>query len=139
MSQRPEYPIPSAAAVVFDGEKVLLVAKKYDPRAGEWGFPGGKMNMGETVFEAAERECLEETGLTVTATQLLDVMDVIDPSPECRWHYVLNLVICTLQGGTLAPSDDAADAGWFTADNLPTPLIESVPDYVARALVVTQH
>ena len=56
-------PTMASACVVFKDDHVLLVAKKHEPLAGQWGFPGGKINSGETILTAAKRECFEETGI----------------------------------------------------------------------------
>lgn len=58
-------PIAAAIAVVLRGERLLLVRRSHRPDAGRWGFPGGKIEPGETVETAAVRECREEAGLSV--------------------------------------------------------------------------
>jgi len=64
-----------AAGVIVEREgKVLLVRRRMTPRRGLWTFPGGFVDFGESPTEAAARECLEETGLVVEITGLLDVV-----------------------------------------------------------------
>lgn len=85
-------------------------------------MPGGKVEFGESLAEAAQRELLEETGLLAKPQNLFRIRDI--KSPE--FHYSLHSVTAILEGGTLKASDDAADARWVTLneiDQLPT-----VPD-----------
>ncbi len=63
----------SAAVVVRKGDKVLLIQENEKERTGVWGFPAGKANFDELIFQAAEREFLEETGYSVRITGLVSV------------------------------------------------------------------
>ncbi|MFX6119029.1 NUDIX domain-containing protein, partial [Acinetobacter baumannii] len=58
-----ERPIPATIAVVLRDDRVLLVRRANPPDAGRWGFPGGKIERGETIAEAAIRELMEETAV----------------------------------------------------------------------------
>lgn len=109
-------PGPGAIAVVFHEGRFLLVKRKKAPNARTWGFPGGRVEPGETALAAAERELAEETGVTGKAERYLTNIDVItrDDSGEVRFHYLLAVVICAYQGGTPVAADDVSDAGWFT-------------------------
>jgi len=72
-------PVPIAVAVVMDGGRVLIGPRAPGkPLAGLWEFPGGKAAPGESVQAAAERECMEETGLRVRVVRVLD---------ETTWSY----------------------------------------------------
>ena len=113
-------PIPAALAVLVRDRQVLLVRRANPPDQGLWGFPGGRIERGETVFAAAERELAEETGLAGTAIRLLDALDLLDHAPDgtLRYHFILLAVLCTPGSGFLRAADDALEAGWFDADAL---------------------
>ena len=69
----PSLPLVGAGAVVHRGEKVFLVKRRYAPNRGKWALPGGLVELGEKVEDAAAREVLEEPGLHVRLEGLLDV------------------------------------------------------------------
>jgi ADP-ribose pyrophosphatase len=111
----PTAPQAAIGAVVMDKNRILLVKRKYAPNRGKWSIPGGSIELGETLREAAEREILEETGLTVRAREPIYCFDYIERerNGRVRFHYVIVDLAADLVGGELKPSDDAADAGWF--------------------------
>ena len=82
-------------AVVLRGEgsdtRALIVQRAQQPNAGRWGFPGGVLELGETVGEGAMRELLEETGIVAEPAGVLNVHDAISRDDEGRvqFHYVL--------------------------------------------------
>ena len=80
----------------------------------------GVLELGETLRQAAEREVLEETGLVVRASELLGVFDriVADEAGRHQYHYVLIDFLCEVISGELQAAGDAADAQWFTADEV---------------------
>jgi ADP-ribose pyrophosphatase len=84
------------------------------------------LELGETLRQGAEREALEETGLTVRATELLGVFERIVPDADQRtsYHYVLIDFLCEFISGELCAGHDACDANWFTPEEfagLPLP------------------
>ena len=105
----PRRPKLGAIAVVVHEGQTLLVQRRNPPNAGQWGFPGGHVELGETALEAAARELLEETGVTATPTGYLANVDVITQSPDgaVQHHYLLAAVQCTYISGT--PIADNAD------------------------------
>ena len=109
-------PVPAAGVLIVDEGRVLLVKRKYDPRAGEWCIPAGFMESGETPEQTAVRELLEETGLEGELTGLFHVYAGFD---DPRVRAVLILYTARVAGGVLAPGDDAIDAAWFALDDLP--------------------
>ena len=98
----------------------LLVKRANPPDAGLWGFPGGRIEPGEGLFEAASRELQEETGLTARGEAVLTAFDSIhhDAGGALRFHYVIVAVRCVLMDATKRPeplaADDALEAGWFS-------------------------
>lgn len=114
MPQAPR-PIAAVLGVIVRESQVLLVRRDNPPDAGFWGFPGGKIEAGETIEQAAVREVKEETGLDVicqTQDVLLEAFDY-DESGRLRYHYLLIPVICDWQGGEAVAASDVSDARWF--------------------------
>ena len=115
----PERPVPAVGAVVFRRTDVLLVQRDSEPNRGRWSVPGGALEFGETVEEAAVRETLEETGVTVKPVRAFDVRDYIERRGErIRWHYVLVDVLCAYVRGEPAHGSDARDARFIPVRRL---------------------
>jgi ADP-ribose pyrophosphatase YjhB (NUDIX family) len=110
----PDRPIVGVGTVIVDQERVLLVKRGSPPLLGQWSLPGGVVELGETLRAAAEREAREETGLTVEAGEVLEVLDRIVPGKDGapQYHYVLIDFLCIVKGGKLHAGSDAADACW---------------------------
>jgi ADP-ribose pyrophosphatase YjhB (NUDIX family) len=123
----PERPIVGVLAVVLRDDRALVVRRANPPMTGRWGFPGGVLELGETVAQGAMRELFEETGVIAEAAGPLTVIDTIDRDEEgrVRYHYTLVAVIGHWRSGEGAPGDDADEVAWLSrADiidrNLPT-------------------
>ena len=112
----PNHPLPGVLALVERQGRLLMVQRGREPDRGKWGYPGGLVELGETVAQAAIRELAEETGLRAESLGVVDVFDVITPDAEgrVRYHFVLSVVRCHCALGEPVAADDAADAGWFT-------------------------
>ena len=112
----PERPIVGVLAVVLRGDRVLVVRRANPPMPGRWGFPGGVLELGETVAQGAMRELLEETGVKAEAASPLTVMDTIDRDSEgrVRYHYTLVAVIGHWRSGEGVAGDDADELAWLT-------------------------
>lgn len=113
-------PVPAVIAVVVHEGRALLVRRANPPDAGRWGFPGGKIDFGETVADAAIRELREETGIAGEAQEVMTTLDVLVPGDDgsIRQHYVLIAVRCRWLSGTPLAGDDALDARWFFLSEL---------------------
>ena len=109
---------PKVAAAVLgeqDG-RVLLVRRAGEPFRGLWTLPAGFVDAGEDPARAAERECLEETGLSVRVKRVLDV--IAGREHERGADFVI-LYQAEVLGGTLSPNDDADAVEWFEPGDLP--------------------
>ncbi|WP_274532625.1 MULTISPECIES: NUDIX hydrolase [unclassified Aureimonas] len=107
-------------AVVIRGAQVLLVRRANPPDVGLWGFPGGKIDLGETIEAAAVRELREETGITGEFVRVLTAVDAFDINGDghLRQHFILIAVVCHWVSGEPVAGDDASDARWFDLDEL---------------------
>jgi 8-oxo-dGTP diphosphatase len=116
----PEVPLVGVGAIIIEGDRVVLVKRAHPPLQAEWSIPGGVIEVGELVREAAVREAREETGLIVEPGELLGVYDRVLRNPEKRvqYHYVLIDFLCRRVAGDLAAASDAAEVCWFTQDEL---------------------
>ena len=109
-------PKVAAAVLVEQDGQVLLVRRVGEPFRGYWTLPAGFINSGEDPAEAAMRECLEETGLSVRVTRLFDIIAGREHPSGADFVIVYHAEIIS---GELKPSDDADAAEWFPRGSLP--------------------
>ena len=116
----PGQPCVAVGAIVFKDNKVLLVRRGKPPAENLWAIPGGRVEIGETLREAAEREILEETGITIRALEPVYTFDVIeqDTGGRTRFHYVIVDLTADYIRGEPRAGDDAAAARWISSDEL---------------------
>lgn len=112
-------PVPAAGVILVRDGAVLLVKRKYEPRAGWWCLPAGFMEAGETPEQTAVRELQEETGVFAQLTGLFGVYAGFD---DPRVRAVLILYTGVITGGDERAGDDAIELGWFPLDALPEEL-----------------
>lgn len=104
-------PVPAVGVVCLRGDEVLLIRRGTPPRQGEWSLPGGRIEPGERLAEAALRELREETGVEADLIGLVDVVDGL--FPEAGRHYVLIDYAAVWTHGEPVAGDDAAEAVFF--------------------------
>ncbi len=125
----PDRPIVAVLAVVMRGEKALIVQRAQQPNQGRWGFPGGVLELGETVREGAMRELFEETGIAAEPADILNVNDAIHRDAEGRvqFHYTLIAVHGIWRSGEGAAADDAAAVAWVSRAEIEAGLYPTFP------------
>ena len=116
----PVCPVVAVGAVVFRSARVLLVRRGQPPSQDLWAIPGGRVRLGETLQAAAERETLEDTGLTVRARQPVYTFDLLekDSQGRIRFHYVIVDLIADYVTGTISAGDDARAARWIGPEEI---------------------
>ena len=129
-------PAPAAGVILARDGEILMVKRRFDPRAGTWCLPAGFLEYGESPERCAVRELREETGLRARLTGLLGVYAGID---DPRARTVLILYSADATGGRLKPGDDAIEARFFRFGSLPRPLAfasheRAIADFRARPI-----
>ncbi len=124
LRQYPIVPLVGVGVLLTRNNSLLLVKRKFDPDAGFWAIPGGHLDLGERVEDAAEREAYEETGFIVKVSKLAGIIDKImyDDSGKVEYHYVLiNYFVEQIDGDQNqqpVPNSDALDAKFVPYDEL---------------------
>jgi 8-oxo-dGTP diphosphatase len=135
----PEVPLVGVGAIIIEGPRIVLVKRAHPPLQAQWSVPGGVLEVGELVREAAVREAREETGLTVEPGELLGVYDRVLRNPEQRvqYHYVLIDFLCRRVVGEIAAASDAAEVRWFSREELPAlNLAEDTLDVIRKGFAI---
>jgi ADP-ribose pyrophosphatase len=118
-NEYPEQPQVAVGAIVIREGKVLLVKRNQPPGDGLWAIPGGRVNLGESLKQAAEREIKEETGVTIDAREPIYTFEVInEDNSGIRFHYVIIDLVADYVSGEPCPGDDASEARWVSPDEL---------------------
>ncbi|MFC4174062.1 NUDIX hydrolase [Microvirga sp. GCM10011540] len=128
-------PVPAVIAVVVHEGQTLLVRRANPPDAGLWGFPGGRIEYGETVHAAALRELEEETSVKGEVQGVITTLDILDRSDDgsLRHHFILIAVQCRWLSGLPTAGDDALEARWFRIADLHPDRIDMSADVDAIA------
>jgi 8-oxo-dGTP pyrophosphatase MutT (NUDIX family) len=116
----------SVSAVIFDGRGRLLLQQRSD--GGQWGLPGGSVEVGESLREAVVREVREETGLRVAPGRLVGVyseprLQVVRYPDGNVWHYINVCFECAVRGGRLTTCDETLALDWVSPARLPRTLL----------------
>ncbi|MCE1253734.1 MAG: NUDIX domain-containing protein [Anaerolineae bacterium] len=140
-AERPACPVcgwiyfadPKVAAAIFliHDEKILLTQRSYDPFKNYWALPAGFIDAGEDPRLAAERECLEETGLVIKS---LDLLDMFSGREHPHGADIVLVFRAHLLEGQLCAGDDASAAAFFSAAELPPLAFKATQQIVQRWL-----
>lgn len=116
----PSHPIPGVGVVVRKDNHVLLIRRGNPPRQGDWGLPGGVLEIGETWRDAAVREVREECGIEIALGEIIDVVDIIvrDDAERAQYHYAIVDFVADYTRGDLRAASDVLDARWVSPDEL---------------------
>lgn len=114
---------------VVQNGSVLLVRRVNEPELGKWSLPAGFVDGDEDPQLAAERECLEETGLDVETDRLLEV---IHQPVKAEGASIVIVYQGRIKGGTLTARDDIDASGFFSRDDLPPLAFESTRTMIER-------
>lgn len=133
-NEYPDRPRVAVGVVVVHEGRVLLVERARPPSLGEWAVPGGSVELGETLAQAAEREVLEETGVVVRARGLVHAFDGIsrDADGRIRFHYVVVDLLADYVSGEVRAATDVSAAGWFDRSELEALRLSEVTRAVLR-------
>jgi 8-oxo-dGTP diphosphatase len=124
----PDPKVAAAVLVIQDG-KVLLTRRIFEPHKGFWSLPGGFVDAYEDPILAAERECLEETGLKINVNGLLDVFSGRE---HPRGADIILIYKGSVMGGNLQFGDDADAVGFFPLVALPPLAFETTKKILRR-------
>jgi len=116
----PSQPLVGVGVLIRDGAKILIAQRAREPSKGLWSIPGGLVELGEKVRDAAKREVEEETGLSVEIDDLLGVFDSVtrDEKGAVQYHYILVDFLAHQTGGELKPASDCSDARWVCPEEV---------------------
>ncbi|MER9327748.1 NUDIX domain-containing protein [Mesorhizobium sp. M0488] len=106
--------LPAVSVAVVRGDTVLLVRRARAPSQGLYAFPGGKVEAGETLEDAAQRELLEETGLRATGFRPLREIHIDGSDESHPVDYLLTVFGAAYAAGEAVASDDAETAAFYT-------------------------
>jgi 8-oxo-dGTP diphosphatase len=124
--------------VVRDG-RALLAQRSREPLRGLWSLPGGHIEWGETLHQAALRELAEETAVQARIRMLLDTVDIIerDPAGDVLHHYVLTTFGAEWRAGEARAGSDAAAVRWVAAAELhDLPMTAGTAALIHRAIAL---
>lgn len=107
-------------ALVLKERRILLVKRSKEPSKGRWSLPGGRIELGETIYEAVKREVLEECSIEIEIMRLLDVKDSIiwDEEGRVQYHFVLIYLLAQYTQGDAKAQSDAEECRWVTTGEL---------------------
>ena len=117
-SKKPKNPVPTVDIIIRNRDGIILIKRKNPPHG--WALPGGFVDYGETLEEAAVREAKEETGLDIRLIAQFHTYS--DPERDPRKH-TISTVFVAEASGTAVPGDDAAELGTFHKDGLPDKIV----------------
>ncbi|GAK87556.1 ADP-ribose pyrophosphatase [Vibrio ponticus] len=114
-------PRVAVIAVTYREDELLLVQRSKEPQKYGWGYPGGSVNAGESLHDAACRELYEETQVHAVAEKTFEVVEVNEFDATAKHHhFILLAVLCRYISGEAIASDDALDCKWMSFEQIQT-------------------
>lgn len=116
----PPWPFPAVGILIIKDSRILLIKRVFPPSAGKWSIPGGIVELGEKVEEAARREVREEVGIEIGDLELLGIYDNIirDNDGKVRYHYVIVEYLAKPISTAITPSDEVAEYTWVNLEDV---------------------
>jgi 8-oxo-dGTP diphosphatase len=111
-------PVPNADIIIEKEGRIVLIKRLKDPFKGMLALPGGKMDYGETIEDAAIREALEETSIKVRLKGIMGVYS--EPGRDPRYHAMSIVFVAEPEEGELKAGSDAAEAVWMDVSEIDT-------------------
>lgn len=116
----PAHPVVGVGAVVVRDGRALIVKRAHEPRQGEWSLPGGMLELGESLADAARREIKEETNLEIQLGPIIETFDRVhrDDQGRIRFHFVIVDFVAWANDGEATPGSDAEAVAWVAAHEI---------------------
>jgi ADP-ribose pyrophosphatase len=133
----PPAPIVAAGVIIRKDGEIVLIQRDREPSKGLWTFPGGAVELGETIRQAARREAMEETGLAVEIGQVVSVTDnvVRDAKGRVQYHYVIVDFEARPVGGSLRAGAEVRNICWADAHDIESLDMTHKAQDIARRLL----
>ncbi|WP_421981727.1 NUDIX hydrolase [Roseibium sp.] len=133
----PDAPRVGVSVLCHDEGRVLLIKRAKDPFKGYWSLPGGLVELGEPLLEAAKRELREETGVEADLFEPVETFDSIqfDENGKVLTHFILTVFCGALRSGEAVAADDASETDWVRPEDLDDrPTTPGTPERIRRHL-----
>lgn len=134
-------PVVAVGAVARRDDEILLVRRGRGPAQGRWSLPGGRVELGEDLWEAVVREVAEETGLEVVVERFLGWVERIDLGAEEPYHFVILDFLVDVYDPAVEPvaGDDAAEVDWVPLEDVAElPLAEGVLEFLVDVEILPE-
>lgn len=125
--------------IINDDQEVLLTKRSIPPFQGEWVMPGGKIDLGEPIITALQREVMEEVGLQVEVEALLDVFEHVTPGAE-NYHFIILYYRCRpLFCDITHNQDEVEEARWVAHKDLAALKMPDGTRFILAKIFVQKH
>ncbi|MBN2357369.1 NUDIX hydrolase [candidate division KSB1 bacterium] len=135
--ERPDFPRLGVGVLALKDDQFILIKRGNPPGRGKWTLPGGLVQVGETIKQAAERELLEECNVTVRLRDEFHLFEYIHREAETvLYHYIILDYIADYHSGRLTAGSDVEAAAWFRLADLKTlHTTDHLCDFINRVLL----